>query len=328
MASLAITAIITLLIIAQFYLKNSVIRSLSMVFTGVFGVLVAFNFFEPAAAFLLGKGWLPAQAQALCFVLLFGLGFGIPFYLTTFITGDAIDFGKAIKGIISVVCGSVFGLLVSGVVLIFLSLMPLPGWLPYARFSPESLNPGNSKAAVIPADTMTVALANLVSRGAMDSGNPFGFVNADFLDKIHINRLNKNECGPVAAKGSVRIPADGVKLDENNNRLLLTVEMSTASVQNGGAGGETGLAIMPAQVRLIYENTDTHVLYPSAALTRSQTFTDNLNQGQIITFTREDIEGGYARIQLAYELNQIPDNAILQFRNNVFVKVPKPKPAE
>jgi hypothetical protein len=79
MAALGYTLALTLLLMARFYLKFSVIRAITLVFTAIFGLMIAFNFFEPVSAIAISNGWIPAVAQGLIFILLFGFGMAVLF---------------------------------------------------------------------------------------------------------------------------------------------------------------------------------------------------------------------------------------------------------
>ncbi len=332
MVALGITVIITILVIAQFYLKNSIMKSLAMVFCGLFGFIVAMNFAEPASNFLIFKGWIMNWAPAIVFAILFVLAMAIPFSLAGLLTGDAIDFGKVPKGIINVLCGGIFGLIVSGVFIIFLGLLSLPNAMPYPRYDIEAFNPKQSKAAIIPVDSMLTGMFSYISSGSMSRGNEFDFINADYLDKIYLNnRMHRGEIAPCVGKDAIKVRGEDVEFDENNSRLLITLNLETAKIADGGVRSPEGsLSFFPAQARLVYrDNGQTKLLYPVSLRTKTRAMNEkDMDYAKAITLTGDDVTGGFGKVQIAYEVSRFPEGAILQFKNNGYAAIPKPRPQE
>lgn len=332
MVGLGIVIIILILEMARFYLKNSVMQSLSLVICALFGFFIAMNFYEPVSNLLIYRGWIIEWAPGLVFAILHLAGMLIPYSLAGFLTGDAIDFGKTPKAVINVLCGAAFGLIDSGVFFMVVGLQVVPNFLPYSRYDQEAFNPTQSKAAIIPVDSMLTGLFSYVSSGSMSRGNEFGYINAGFLDKIYINhRIHRGQVAPCVGKDSLTVRGEDVEFDEKNSRLRIMLNLKTNSISEGGVRDKDGqMSFFPAQARLaVPRDGQTEILYPAALRTQTRVMSEKeMNQGQIISLTREDVVDGMGKVQIAYEVSAFPEGAVLQFKNNGYVPIPRPKPQE
>ena len=116
--------VIILLCIAQFYLKNSALTSFTTVIAAVFGIIIAFNYYEALADQLISRGYVIQWAQTICFVLLFIIGLAAIRSLGDFLLGSNVNLGLIAKRAAAGICAVITGLIISGALLIALALSP------------------------------------------------------------------------------------------------------------------------------------------------------------------------------------------------------------
>ncbi|MFH1882642.1 MAG: hypothetical protein ABIL62_08035, partial [Planctomycetota bacterium] len=119
----------------------------------------------------------------LCFTLLFIVVFGALQTGMMFLTRQPVDLGFMPERVGRVVCGIILGLLLSGFLLTFLGMAPLPNKYPYQRFD------GKRSKVLLNADGFAAGLFSTISKGSLSGKRSFATIHPDFLDQVHLNRL-------------------------------------------------------------------------------------------------------------------------------------------
>ena len=188
MANIAVVLII-LGCAAYQYFKGTFIRAFATIIIAVCASVAAFGFFEVLANVFIGRGansrFLPLVpwAQPLSFALLFIIVFGALQTGMMFLTRQQIDLGFMPERVGRVVCGIILGLLLSGFLLTFLGMAPLPNKYPYQRFD------GKRNKVLLNADGFAAGLFSIISKGSLSGKRSFATIHPDFLDQVHLNRL-------------------------------------------------------------------------------------------------------------------------------------------
>ena len=94
MTATVIVILMILLSIIQFYLKSSVMTSFVTLISAIFGLIIAFGYYEPLADQLISRGYGGQWAQPGCFTLLFVIGLAAIRSLADFLAVSNIDFGN------------------------------------------------------------------------------------------------------------------------------------------------------------------------------------------------------------------------------------------
>lgn len=341
MVALIIISLITILLTAQFYLKNSPLTSFVSVIAAIIGFVAAFSYYELLAGLMIGKGYVPDWAHSICFLLLFVIAFAIIRGLSDYIVGSNIDFGPMTKNITAIVCGIFTSLIVSGSLIIALSLAPIGRSMPYSRFG-DSINISNASEVKIPADSLVSGLYSWISKGAMGSNEKsFDVYHADFLDQLHLNRFaaKSDKVATVAGNEAVFVDKHGVwikELPDGQTQTIVELDISSKSIKDGGAmGGENEVSFILSQVRVICSpknqsdltGDNIKILYPEMFLFKGQVVEENPPLSHILNFKRDSFittpRGRVARVDLAFT---VPDNMaprLLQFKSNTIVQLPK-----
>ena len=345
MLAIAIVALITLLCIAQFYLKNNPLTSFVTAISALLGMIISFNFYELLGGLLLQKGYLVTQANAICFLLLFGVCFALFRVLSGLIVGSSIDFGNIAKIASAFIFGSVTGLIVSGCLLIALSMAATSSKLSYKRFDDTITKPGimSPKKCIIPADDFVAGLFGVISKGSMSSKKSFAVYHKDFVSKLHLSKhLIKQGVSPVSADKSINIPKMGVRKSETKDGAEFTsirLEIDSSKIDKGGAADKNGdLAFGLFQVRLICKDAGENntlgsaskVLYPTPNIVlypNGHPQKKVVTYAEPITFEKEEIVSAKAKrlavIDLGFEIPPGVVPVLLEFKNIAVVEVPK-----
>ncbi len=191
MASLASLSVVLIILgcAAYQYFKGTFIKAFATIIIAVCASVAAFGFFEVLANVFISKGAdsrflsLVPWAQPLSFALLFIIVFGGLQTGMMFLTRQPIDLGFLPERIGRVVCGIILGLLLSGFLLTFLGMAPLPNKYPYQRFD------GKRSKVLLNADGFAAGLFSTISKGSLSGKRSFATIHPDFLDQVHLNRL-------------------------------------------------------------------------------------------------------------------------------------------
>ena len=366
MLAMILILITVLLSVAHFYLKSGALVSFATFAAAVFGVIVAFAYYEPLTNMLLSRGYGGQWALAGIYVVLFVLTFAVIRTAADFMFGQDVDLGYVITKITAIVCGVLTGLIISGVVLVALAMAPTSAKWPYAR-----LGDGNSAVTaanirspskpLIRADGIVTELFSWISRGSLCSKKSFAVYHTDFLNQVHLNNyMARKKVYTVAGNRAVRVPKKGVrKLDSDNDNLtVVRMEVKNADVKKGGARGAEGdVTFTLGQVRLICKRKngqiDTRgsadaVYYPEGRIVDSRIADKEADKknltgamsgrvlekrslDEIIKLDREEFKIGDrsadARIDLAFKVPPGMEGVLLEFKQNVAVNVPASVPA-
>lgn len=323
--------------LSRFYLKNSLLDSFVQLIASIIGILVAFTYYEPLAAILISKGFIVQSAQGWCLFIIYALTTVIVAVICDHIVGSNIEFANSAKIVAAIVCGLLVGLISSGVLIASFGMEP-PSVMCYNRFD-ETINLRNAKSPIIPVDSLATGLYAWMADGAMGSKKKFSLYHTDFLDQIHVNR-HKKKAGAalVAGKGSISIPRNGVKIEDNDGQAItmVLVKIKNNKIADGGTATKKGtIAITPGQFRLVCRKKrsdgsfsgKTNVLYPvtyrvATAEDKSRKKVEDL--GELVTLDRDIFIKKMAPVELAYEVPSGMTARYLQFRNNIMIEVPRP----
>ncbi len=364
MFAMILILIIVLLSVAHFYLKSGALVSFATFAAAVFGVIVAFTYYEPLTNMLLSRGYGLQWAAAGIYVVLFVLTFAVIRTAADFMFGQDVELGNVITKMTAIVCGIVTGLIISGVVLVALAMAPISAKWPYARLGDgESAvtvaNLGSPSKPMIRADGIVTGLFDWISRGSLSSKKSFAVYHTDFLNQVHLNNYKaKKKVYTVAGKSAVSVPKKGVrKLDgDNDNLTVVRMEVKNADVKKGGARGAEGdVTFTLGQIRLICKpkgQTDTRgsatAVYPEGRVVSRRTADKEADKkdltgamsgrvlekrslDEIIKLDREEFKIGSrsvdARVDLAFKVPSGMEGVLLEFKQNVAVNVPASVPA-
>ena len=191
MANLIVPVLI-LICMAYLYFKSTFTKSFAMVIIALCASAVAFAYFELLANLLISKERFVAWAYAICFLLLFSLSFIILQVICNSITRKAVDLGRFVEPIGKVICGLFLGIIVSGMIIIFLIMSPLQ-FKTYLRFDTGNPDVENPQKVLLDADSFTAGWFSLLSKGSFSGKKSFALLHADYLDQLFMNRLGTDD---------------------------------------------------------------------------------------------------------------------------------------
>jgi len=350
MIALAAIIIIILLTMAYFYLKSPLLTSIVTVFAAIIAVLVAFNFYEAVAEQLLSRGHGGQWAQPICFLLLFVITLVLLRAICDQIVGAGIEFGSIPKLVMAVICGFIVGFIISGALIVVLTMSPLSPSMPYERFPIEGVKLDNTGRVrshkSLMADSFVCGLFSFASKGSLSSKKSFGVYHADFLDQLHINRRNAGEerggVPIITGKKSIIVPSkNGMRVTEDEFTIV-RVGVKPGPIKKDGAGlGTSSISLTPGQIRLVCkkkaEAADTRgsaiAIYPlryqwAGMEVRGRQDEDpkvDLDE-KIALDSKQFIEkaaGKAAWMDFSFKVPSGYQGTLLEFRNNAVVKLPK-----
>ena len=365
MVAMILILIIVLLSVAHFYLKSGALVSFATFAAAVFGVIVAFAYYEPLTNMLLSRGYGGQWASSGIYVALFVLTFVVIRTAADFMFGQDVELGNVITKTTAVICGVLTGLIISGVVLVALAMAPIPAKWHYARLGDGvsavtiAKNIRSPVTPLIRADGIVTGLFAGISRGSLSSKKSFAVYHTDFLNQVHLNNYKaKEKVYSVAGNKAVRVPKKGVrKLDSDNDNLtVVRIEVKNADVKRGGARSAEGdVAFTLGQVRLICKKkgqADTRgsaiAVYPEGRIVsrrradkdaKKKNLTGVMNGrvlekrslDKIIKLGRDEFmiggKSADARVDLAFDVPSSMEAVLLEFKQNVAVEVPASTPA-
>ncbi|HPD45915.1 MAG TPA: CvpA family protein [Anaerohalosphaeraceae bacterium] len=343
--------IIILLTMAQFYLKNKAMTSFVTMMASIFGLIVAFAYYEPVAGFLIDKGYGGQWAQSGIFFVLFIVTSAIIRTLGDLVWDPDVEFAPAVTKGAAAVCGLVTGLIIAGMVHVSVAMTPGTAKQPYKRFGDGQsaiTNVSNAKKPPIAADGMVSGLFSWISKGSLSSSKSFAVYHAGYLDQLHLNRY-KTKAGVyrVAGKTAISVPRKGLRrLEGDDNLIIVRMEVKRGDIKSGGASaGKGDVTFMLGQVRLICkkqgaENTRGAgtAIYPEGRVVSKRDDPENkdraltgLMSGRVVTASTLDevvtlgsnaFKGSQAPVDLAFKVPAGMTPVLLQFKDNVVVSVP------
>jgi hypothetical protein len=361
MIPLILLGIITVVIVSDAVIKPSIFKYAIMLFSGVFAIIVSFNYYETLGRILFEKDILPNHIYALSFLLLNAVSFIIFKIIGDKVIRAEIKFPGNVSKIGSVVCSLLFALLVTGAVLVFAALLPMSPKYPYARFADKvvlmdqyaNLNP--DKPFISP-DAFVAGIFKNVSAGSFSSSNSFAVLHGDFLNSIYLNRHNiKDDENPKTAmtglnaikistsdKNTVRKAHTNLRtkegkeipLIEGKELYIIKCPFNLMREDNGGAlEGGTKIELLPCQIRTLcndsYENGlkgNGNVAYPYGYLDKNGRFV-RTNITEIISFDINRKENNTHDVALAFYVPQGNVPVAIGYKQNFIAKLP-PEPTK
>jgi len=229
-------------------------------------------------------------------------------------------------------------------------MAPLPNKYPYMRFDPRNPDPENPNKVLFNADGFTTGWFNLVSSGTLSSKTSFAALHPDFLDQTFLNRLifsDNKELTIFADPKAIEVPiknaawiapenlsdfenqTETIKAKTGHKLIIVRMQIKARKLDTAGV-------FTLSQIRLICKPSSemknpllgkAKNIYPIGYLkTSNLLLKKRLND--IIIFTHADLKGPEKSIDLAFYLPNDFVPAILQFKQNCIVTVPKLVPAE
>ena len=344
--TIAITILVMLLILGYFYLKCSVMGSLSTLMILIITTLLTFSYYEKLAELFVSRGYGVQWAHMGCFVLIFILSFALLRALRDLLVGgSAIDLGQPAKVGTAILCGLLSGIIISGNLFVALGLVPVQSKFIYNRFSADSpILLKNPAGTFLNTDGFVTGLYGFISRGSMSSGKSFATVHADYLAQIHLNRFKTGDkILAVTSKKSLVLPSGGAKKpvriwDAPDKGKVTVVRMGIVAqnIQSGGAiNPDTPgrIQFFPAQVRMICKQPSEagaplagtgKAVWPIGFYENGQ-----LAQAKLDEIKSFDIKSAKDRVIWMDVVFEVPDGfegVLLQFKQDALVTLPKPVP--
>lgn len=328
--------------IAYFYLKCNIVTSLTNVLAALLGCILAFSYYEQLAGLLASEKWAVIWIQSAAFLLIFFFGFLFIRVLSGFLAKSDFEVNKIAKLSVTILCGILTGVIVSGVLLVALALSPLPPGAIYSRYHiNQPIYVAISYPPAINADGFVASFYSWISRGALSSKKSFAVLHADYLSRIHLNRYALDEEVPaVCSPKAIKLPGGNVQpvrlwdFPDQPRMTVVRLGISGNPIAKGGAAGNDGtISLVPAQIRLITKDQNqaktmtglAEVVYPSGRVQNGVFETLNLNQKM-----SEQVKNlGPDRtvwMDLAFQVPAGRQAILLSFKENAIIELPKPVP--
>ena len=343
------TVIVLILIvagIAYFYMKCNIVTSLTNTLAALFGSILAFSYYEQLAGLLASEVWAVTWIQSAAFLLIFFFGFLFIRVLSGFLVKSGFDVSHMAKLVVTLICGLLTGLIVSGVLLVAVALSPLPPSSFYSRYPvSQPIHPDIDNTPIINADGFVTSVYSWISRGSLSSRKSFAVLHADYLAQVHLDRYPLGQNIPaVCSPKAIKLPIGNVqpvRLFDFPDRQRMTVVhlgISGNAVAIGGAAtsksgafdrGEV-ISFIPAQIRLITKPQDQadnntgsgEVVYPVGILHNGNLEAISLNQEM-----KEEVANlgpeRYWWLDLVFQVPSGQRAVLLSFKQNAIIELPK-----
>lgn len=330
--TLIIILIVVIGTMAFFYLKCSMMRSFTTLWSSVLSLILAFSYYEIIAELFISRGFGFQWAHAGAIMIVFLVGFAILWTLSDLLIRIKIDLGPTVAMTAKIICGLLTGFLFSGIALTALGLLPLQGMFSYSRFDPEKpLEISDPKKPKLNPDGFASGLYHLASAGSLSSGKSFGVLHADYLTQIHLNKFKiKDDVLPVSShkalmlpKGKDRKPLRLWDVPEVGEVLVIRAGIAAKKIEDGGANDGTGsFNFFPAQLRLISKTDSTippfsgtgKVLYPKGFLNNG-TWTQ-IDLTKVISPDQKKMKDRIYWFDVAFEVPSGQKPVLLQFKQS------------
>lgn len=340
-------------IVSDAGLKPTLFKYVSLFFSSLFSIVLAFNYFELAGGILISKGIIPQWAQFASFTLIFLVSLIVLWFVADKLTKEEIKLPMAILRSISILFSVIFTVLLIGTIYAALCLAPMGKTFPYAHFTKETpLTPNNieenSNASVLSLDKIVTDIFCGFSKGSLSSGNSFGNAHPDFQDTCFIDRAciedraltlageksivlsnNLDEIIKKARKNLKDKENKSVKPNANNKFVTLSLQFTKIKFTKGGAVNDKDFSLVfnTGQLRMLCkdEKGNTVLVYPHGYINSDKKLVHrNLNEP--ISYGSKDFSPKERTIGMTL-LFEIPEDSIpsaLTFRQNFITEFPKP----
>jgi hypothetical protein len=213
MASIASVVILLIMVgcAGAQYLKGSLVKSFVTLISALCASFVALWWYEQASVMVIKQEIMVDFAQPACFGMLFLISFAILQTAGTTLTKQKIDFSDKPERIGRIVFGLLLGYVISGVLLIGVSMAPLPSEYPYQRFDGNRADPKNPKRVLLNPDGFISGFFGIISGGSVSGTQSFAVLHAGFVNELSLNRLPISQNVKVITEaGTITMPAKSV----------------------------------------------------------------------------------------------------------------------
>lgn len=331
---------------ALMFFKCSLIKSFAAFAAALCASFVAFGWYERLADFIfISRDMAAAWGQLISFISLFAITFAILQAIVIVLVRHPVNLGQIPESVGRAIFGLALGLIISGVLLITVSLSPLSNSYPYARYPYGTPDPENPAKALLNPDGFLTGWFSISSSGPLSGAKSFGVVHADFLNQLYFSRYKTGKyISVLAPSGSVRVPnkaaawpapqglkdTDGKPVASKSGRELIIVRtgLTSAFVRKGGV-------FIPAQFGLICKEKDdkghfegsAEVIYPAGFLNTSNQL-DTKRPDEEVTVKASDLKDGVKWFDFAFYVPTELRPVAISFKENIIVEVPEMVTAE
>jgi hypothetical protein len=229
------------------YLKGTIVQAFATIVVAISSCMAAFGFFENLAGLLIKRGdsgsmlALVPWAHSLSFLLIFIIVFAVLQTIVVQLTRKyPVDLGFLPERIGRVVLGIVLGVIVSGILMTFLAMAPLPYKYPYERFNPRSIKVDSPNKVFLNVDGFVTGLFSVVSNGSFSSQKSFACLRPSFLDQLYLNRLDSNVSLVSGITPAIEVPRDKAVWPASENLKTQVDELNSQGKFSRTPGKPTG----------------------------------------------------------------------------------------
>ncbi len=331
--------------VAYQYFKGTFVKSFVMIIVSICAGVVAFGYFELLANVLIERKIFMLWARSLSFGMLFILAFAILQAIASQLAHKSVNLGIVPERIGRIICGVFSGLILSGLLLVTISMAPISGKYPYQRFNKAKIDPENANKVLLNADGFATGWFSIISGGSFSGKRSFATLHPAFLDQFFLNRQEiDNGISNITSSKAIEIPRKAVwpapeglrdmdgKLVPPKSGYNLTIVRLKFTPQ----AIKMDATFTPPQLRLVCKQKNgtgnklvgkTKNVYPVGYMETA----DRLELKELtdrIEIKRSDYVGRTKEIDFAF---YVPDGFIpvlVEFKQNCINQLPLPTPAD
>lgn len=353
MIPLILFLVLIAIIVSDAVIKPALFKYFIMIFSLIFAVVIGFNYYEMIAAIMVDKDFIPHMSFGLSFAVITGLSFGVFKAIGDYTIRKEIKFPEKLHRACSIILSIIFTLLLTGVIMVFLVLMPISPKYPYKRFSGEAViaNPQGDleySSAKLPADGLITGLFSSISKGSMSSGRSFAVLHDNFITNCFLNRYKiKDETNPIinysltepikidfSDKNTVRKAHTALRMGQDNKPLPAIEGREPYVIKLGfnlRAFGSSQLELAMHQLRIICNDSYDEPFigkgrteYPYGYVKNGRV--ERVGVAQLVEFDERDKEDSGRPIQTVEVVFYVPENMVpvaVGFRQNFVAALPE-----